>query len=566
MWIACAGKSRSNALPTRGVEDETLAVSLKDRFANWSRFQTIVGVLAKHGFSSVLHELGLGGPKAHQTKSEADETTIPARLRMACEELGPTFIKLGQLLSTRPDILPDAYVHEFSKLTDQVPGFPFSQVKEILKNELGEEPEVLFSFLDPQPLAAASIAQVHKAIVRESGDRIVLKIQRPGINKTIQTDIQILYRLASALEKVREDFRLMNLTAIVREFQRSINEELDFTLEAKNLETFLKNLGERDGITFPQPIWTFTTKKVLAMTQMEGTPLSQVSELPSSVDRAYLVESICTFFFESMFFHGLFHADAHAGNILLQPEGKGRLVLLDFGMVGTLNADLRGRLSKIFLALISQDFETLSQTYIEIGEFGRRFNSRDFQQDVASFLRPRLGRPLKEIHLGELMLESTRIARKYQVRVPRDLILFYRSIITLEAIGRRLDPDFEFITYGQNFARDLMKRRFSSDELMKDFLKTLEGLRSLGTEVPSQVRSILHRMEQDDAGLGFASVENQREHRHLSRIALLGFLSLNFLGLIFLSNQFEVLRNLAPSLWIAWGISMLIGLIVVVRH
>ncbi len=177
-----------------------------------------------------------------------------------------------------------------------------------------------------------------------------------------------------------------------------------------------------------------------------------------------------------------------------------------------------------------------------------------------------LNEPVVRRISARLELESTRIARKYQVRVPRDLILFYRSIITLEAIGRRLDPDFEFITYGQNFARNLMKRRLSSDELIKDFLKTMEGLRSLGTEVPSQVRSILHRMEQDDAGLGFASLESQREHRYLSRIALLGFLSVNFLGLIFLSQQWNMLAALGPTLWIAWGITIVLGIIKVLRH
>lgn len=527
-------------------------MSLKERFSNWSRFQTIVSVLTKHGFSGILSELGLTPAKG--TKQEIEDARIPAQLRMACEELGPTFVKLGQLLSTRPDLLPENYVTEFSKLTDSVSPFSFAEVEAILESEFGEAHSVLFSEIESTPVAAASIAQVHRAVVRETGEKIVLKIQRPGINKAVQTDIQILYRLASALERLREEFKLLNTTAIVQEFQRSINEELDFTLEARNLDLFAKNMSAQEGVIFPKPLWAFTTKKVLAMTCMEGSTLSQVKDIPSNVDRKYLTESLVSFFFESIFFHGLFHADAHPGNILLQTEGRGRLVLLDFGMVGTLNADLRNKLSKIFLSLVSQDFDALAQTYVEIGEFGRNFSVRDFQRDVADFLRPQLGKPLREIPLGQLMLDSTRIARKYQVRVPRDLILFYRSMITLESIGRRLDPDFEFLSYGQSFARDLMRRRFSAEEIFRDLLKTFEGLRSLGTELPSQVRSIVHRLESDD--LNFGSKQREFIVKELRRMnqgnVLASVFLVSTIGSVLLAS-FAPGHPLSTPLWLLSG-------------
>ncbi len=530
-------------------------MSLKERFANWSRFQTILACLAKHGLSGLLFEAGLTSGKAPSKETDVDDRRLAAQLRLAAEELGPTFVKLGQLLSTRPDILPEAYIQEFSKLTDSVPPFEFSEVKLILEREFGEPVDQLFSQLDPRPLAAASIAQVHAAQVRETGEQIVLKIQRPGINKTVQTDIQILYRLASAIERLRDDFKLLNLTAIVREFQRSINEELDFTLEARNMDFFARNMSGHEGVIFPHPLWTFTTKKVLAMNKMEGIALAQLKEIPSGVDRHFLVESIVTFFFESIFYHGIFHADAHAGNLLLQSEGRGRLVLLDFGLCGTLGSDLRGKLSKIFLALVSQDFESLAQTYVEIGDFGRRFSVRDFTNDIKDFLRPQLGRPLKEIQLGELLLDSTRIARKYQVRVPRDLILFYRSIITLEAIGRKLDPDFEFMAYGQKFAKNLVRRRFTSDELLKDLFKTFDGLRSLGTELPSQVRHIVQRLESSEGGLGFSQEALVQSLKKMSLIQNLSSLT----GLSFVGSA--VLSALRPGHFFevpAWIISTLL--------
>jgi ubiquinone biosynthesis protein len=531
-------------------------MSLKDKLAGLSRAQTIISVFAKHGFSQILQELGLVTAKS--ASSIEDESTIPSRLRMACEELGPTFIKLGQLLSTRPDIFPEAYIEEFSKLTDQVPAFAFEDVQRIIEKDLGQSADFIFSEIEQKPMAAASISQVHRATIKETGQRIVIKIQRPRIAKTIQLDIQILRRVAGALEGLREDFRLMNPAGIIEEFQRSIHEELDFTLEAKNMEAFQKNLGQTEGLIFPQPLWELTTQKILAMPEMTGTPLAHIKNIPAEVDRRFLVESIVNFFFESIFFHGLFHADAHAGNILLQTEGRGRLVLLDFGMVGRLSDDLRQNLSKIFLALISQDFAMLAQTYVEIGEFGRRVNLRDFQKDVSEFLSPRLGKPLREIHLGEMMLESTRIARKYQVRVPRDLILFYRSIITLESIGRKLDPDFEFVSYSRSFAQTLIRRRFTSEEIIRDLLKAFEGLRSIGTDLPSQMRHIVDKIDHE----AFLPQAALKRWRHLSFMFLLDF---SFFAAAVYASLVMPQSGLKEWLWGATATGLIISAVLLLR-
>lgn len=529
-------------------------MGLKERFANWSRFQTIASVLAKHGFSGILYELGFTSVRG---KVVLEENAIPARLRQACEELGPAFVKLGQLLSTRPDLLPDTYIQEFSKLTDSVPAFAFEDVRRIIEEEFGDPPEAIFSELEPEPLAAASIAQVHRATVRETGERIVLKIQRPGIASTVQQDIQILYRLASALERWNEDIKLLNPTGIVKEFQRSMSEELDFTIEAKNLDLFAKYFQSQEGVVFPHAIWNLTSKRVLAMTRMEGTPLAHIKEIPTNVDRAFLAESIVTFFFESIFYHGIFHADAHSGNLLLQTEGRGRLVLLDFGMVGHLSTDLRNKLSKIFLSLVSQDFDALAQAYVEIGEFGRRFSVKDFSQDIKDFLRPVMGKSLQEIKLGELMLDSTRIARKYQVRVPRDLILFYRSIMTLEHIGRRLDPNFEFLTYGQKFARSLVRHRFSSDELLRDLFKTIEGLRSLGTELPGQVRTLVQRLDSSESPLGLQGESIVEQLKRMNYANTLSSIFLVCTIAAVLLSSFSPEHPFTTPLWIGSGAAFL---------
>lgn len=520
-----------------------------EKVSNWSRLQTILSVLAKHGFSGIIHDLGFGGHKgAHD---DIEGPTTPKRLKTAFEELGPTFIKLGQILSTRPDVLPESYIHEFSKLTDQIASFQFKEVLRIIEDEFGRDPFEVYEWIDETPLAAASIAQVHRARLKENSQSVVIKVQRPGIDQIIQADIQVLYFVARTLEKLRDDFKLVNLSAIVKEFQRTINEELDFTLEARNIEKFGENLPSFDGIVLPEVIWAFTSKRVLTMTELTGRPLSHIVDFPPAIDRKKLTENLVTYFFESMFFHGLFHADAHAGNILLIEEGAGKLGLLDFGMVGTLGPDLRNKLSKLFLAVVTQDFEALANAYVDVGEFGRRFSIREFQADISAFLAPNLGKPLKEINIGQLLLDSTVIARKFQVRLPRDLIMFYRSLMTLEHIGRKLDPDFEFITYGKKFAQTLIRRRFSTEELLRDFFKTVEGLRSLGTELPSQVRSLIQKLDQQEIGFGSSTIEKTlQEFRKSQRMTAFGFLAFSFLLSATLLAALKPEYFLIHTLWI----------------
>ena len=524
---------------------KNLKTNLKDGFSNWSRFQTIVAVFAKHGFSGVLHELGLIPLK--QNGDAPAEDTIPKKLRLAFEELGPTFIKLGQVLSTRPDLFSEAYIVEFSKLTDQIPAFPFSEVENILEKEFGQAALDLFEWIDPVPLAAASIAQVHRARLKDNPVPVVIKIQRPGILKTIQNDIHVLHTVARLLEKFNKDFELLNATALVKEFQRTIYEELDFTLEARHIEKFSENFPDTPGIRIPQVIWPCTSKRVLTMSELPGVSLAQIKDIPKNVDRRFLAESLVTFFFESIFFHGFFHADAHAGNILIDSEGRGSLGLLDFGMVGSIGPELRAKLSKLFLSVVARDFESLASSYSEISNFSNHFSLKEFQEDISEFLAPNLEKPLREIEIGQMLLDSTRIARKYRIKLPRDLIMFFRSLMTLEHIGRRLDPDFEFMTYGQKFAHSLIRRRFSSDEIFRDLFKTIEGLRTLSTELPPQLTSLLQKLERQETSTShdFEAIKSTQ------KLMVLSFLCFGSLMGATLLSSFHPEHFMNWPLWIA---------------
>lgn len=528
-------------------------INLKAKISNWNRFQSILSILAKHGFAGFLKEFGFTLPRGSRDSAKSSRGgPVPVQLRLAFEELGPTFIKLGQILSTRTDLLPEEYTAEFSKLTNRIPRFPFSSVLEILQAELGRDPYEIFESIEEEPLAAASISQVHRAKVKDTGKAVVIKVQRPNILTTIQGDIQVLHVIAASLEKVREDFRLMNLSAIVKEFQRTIYEELDFTLEARNIGQFSENLPQFEGIVIPEVLWSCTTSRVLTMNEVKGVALSHLQDFPENVDRPFLAQAIVSFFFESMFFHGLFHADAHPGNVLLIPEGRGTLALLDFGMVGTLSSSLRTKLSQLFLAIVSKDFETLASVYVDIGEFQKKVSIRDFQSDVALLLSPHLGKPIRQVNVGQLLLDSTKIARKHRIRLPRDLIMFYRSLVTLEFIGRKLDPDFDFLTYGQKFGQTLVKRRLSTQELLRDFFKALEGIRALGTELPTQIKTLMRKIEAGEMGSSMdSSAETLTEARKSHRLMLVGFLNFT---LIFCATFASVARPYSPielPLWIA---------------
>lgn len=540
----------------------SLKTSFKNRFQHLSRFQSIVRVAAKHGFASLFSEMGFTGP-SDKSGSNLKEISTAKRLRLAFEELGPTFIKFGQILSTRPDLLPPDFIEEFEKLTDRIPSFAFSEVEKILETELSQSPYDIFESIEAEPIAAASIAQVHRARLFEGEIRdVVIKVQRPNIVENIQSDIQILFFLARSLEKLRDEFKLFNLTGMVREFQRTIHEELDFSLEAKNLEDISKNVRGFEAVILPEVIWACSTKKVITLSEIKGKALSQMKEFPENVDRAYLAESLALFFMQSIFFHGVFHCDAHAGNILIIPEGRGAVGLVDFGMVGRIGPDLRDKLGRIFLALVNRDFASLGSLYTEIATFGAKFSMKEFKSDLERLLGPNLNRPLKEVDVSKMMLDSIQIARKYQVQLPRDLILFYRAAVTLEHVGRVIDPDFTFLNVGARFGKQLIQSRLSVENVSRDLFRFIENLRSLGTEFPGQLKTIMNKIEADELfpqssvfSEGFRKFQNSNQLLATS-IVCFGFL----LSASILSNNAGN-EQLSLALWIGAGLSILMMLV-----
>jgi len=522
----------------------------KKQVANLSRFQEIVTTFAQHGFHAWVEDTGFPLPRGFKSSAPPppSDEAIPYHLRLAFEELGPTFIKLGQVLSTRPDLLPADYIEEFSKLTDRIPSISYEAIKENVEQECGRPIDEVFESFEQVPLAAASISQVHRARLREGEVRnVVVKVQRPDIERDIQSDIQILYFIASTLERLRKEFRIYNLTGMVEEFQRSIYEELDFSLEAKNIEAFSRHAKDIQGINIPTVIWPLSSKRVLTMSELPGTALSRLREFPEGVDRSFLAETTARFFLESIFINGLFHCDAHSGNLLIHSEGRGEVGIVDFGMVGRLSPELRDKLGRLFLALVTQDYQSLVRLYSEIADFGTQFNFRSFRRDVERLLQPNLGRPLKEVDVGKMMMDSVRLAHRYQIRLPKDLILFYRSLVTLEHACRRMDPEFTFIQFGARFSRVLIKRRFSFENITKDALRVVDGLRSISTDLPLQLKHLLTKLEENSLFPQLSGIEKNLKHYHESNRAIA--VSVIFSGILFSS---VLITALQPGHWMKW--------------
>jgi ubiquinone biosynthesis protein len=525
--------------------------TLPRTYRSITRLREIALILSRHGFNQVLEAVGLGRllPVSRRFRGRTGllgETPVPVQLRMALEDLGPTYVKLGQMLSTRPDLVPADFVEEFKKLQDRVPAFPFADARRIMEEEVGAPLEEAFLEVDPQPLAAASIAQVHRARLAD-GSRVVLKVRRPGIERTISQDLGTLYLLVGLVEKYVPESRPFNLRAIVDEFARVIRRELDFFLEASNTERFRKNFASFPGIVIPEVRWEFTTKRLLIMEAIEGDPIDDPEVLRArGIDPGHLCEVAAKAFLKQVFEDGLFHGDLHAGNLLVTPDGG--LALLDFGAVGYLSEQLQEGLGQLFVALIGRDYASLVEGYVRMGAADDTVDLRAFQRDLRELIEPYHGRPLKDLRIGEILREASQIAIEHRVRVPPDLVLLVRSILTVEGLTRVLDPDFLILDQAVPFARKLLVRRLDPRRHAKLAYRTARDLRDFLTAVPAQVTRILQKMIEGKFAVDFVHKGYEPMIDELDRSSNRVSFSVVIAALI-IGSSLIVLSGRGPLLW-----------------
>lgn len=472
------------------------------------RLREIVTVLARHGFFPLMERLHLAklvsiplrlmGRKITREKEELSE---PTRARLAMEELGPTFIKFGQILSTRPDVVPHEFVLEFLKLQDSVTPFPFSEAVRVIEAQFNRPVSELFASIEETPIAAASIAQVHRAVTRD-GDEVVVKVQRPGIEETIDTDIAILGYLARLMEKYIPESRLYDPSGTVAEFSAVIHREMDFTLEASYMEKFKENFSGDPRVRVPKVFWEATGKRVLTMDRIRGIKVDKIAALKEAgINTEQVAHTIADVFFKQFFEFGLFHADLHSGNIFVLSEGQ--IALVDFGIVGRISQEMKQNMADILIGLASQDFESTIKVYHRMGILPEGIDRASFEREYYDIILHYFGRPFKYVKIGELLLDYIRLAAKYEIRLPRELLLFDKCIIELEGLAKVLYPEVNLLEESEPYARRLYVERVSPSAFVDRTLSAARDYRDFLSDFPSHADRIMKKIVDDRLRIEF---------------------------------------------------------------
>ncbi len=480
------------------------------RYKNIARIRQIVNVFLKHGFGQFIELLNLQRliPLRKRLKvfghwQAPDRHTIPERLRMAFSELGPSFIKLAQILSSRPDIITHEYADEFKKLLDKVPPFPAAEARSIIESELGTPVGDIFSDFEDIPVAAASIAQVHYAALK-SGEKVVVKIQRPDIRKVIETDIAILNAIAGLMLKHIPESQVFNPEGIVNEFAKTVRKELDFVGEARNAQRFRRSFIDSEHIYIPAVHNELLSEKVLVMERLNGVRIDDIEGIDSmGVDRGRIAREGLNAYFKMIFEDGFFHADPHPGNIFVLPDG--RLGLMDFGMAGRLTPDMMENVANTFLAFFNKDFDRLIDEYIELGMVRDNVDpdvfKREFKADLMDLLEPIYGLPISEINFVEYIEKSTHLAIIHGLTIPSELILVNKTILILDNIGRQLDPDFNFIAAAEPYAVKLVKSRLNPERILERTKESITEISDMLISTPRQMNRLLGKALKNDISI-----------------------------------------------------------------
>lgn len=440
------------------------------------------------------------------------------RLRMALEKLGPIFVKFGQMLSTRRDLLPTDVADELAKLQDRVPPFPFAQVKTTIENAFGLPIEQVYAQFDTEPVASASVAQVHFATLT-NGQEVAVKVLRPGIAKVIHQDIALIKSLAWLLQALSSEGKRLKPLEIVDEFARHTEHELDLTLEAANCTQLAKNFPDK-RLLIPEVYWDDCRKEVMTMQRMHGTPISQINILrEKGIDITQLAHDGVEIFFTQVFRDGFFHADMHPGNIQVATEGihKGKYIALDFGIMGSLSDTDKYYLARNFLAFFNRDYRDVAVAHIESGWVPPNTNVEELETAIRAICEPIFDKPLKDISFGRTLLSLFQMSRRFGVVIQPQLVMLQKTLLNIEGLGRELDPNIDLWQTAKPFLKTWMSEQVGWRSILKSVRKELPFVLKGAPEMPRLVHQFLqqniHAQQHTPQQTKLAELI-QAQHRH----------------------------------------------------
>ncbi|PXW91087.1 2-octaprenylphenol hydroxylase [Streptohalobacillus salinus] len=458
-----------------------------------NRYKDIVVAFSKNGLGYVMRELGLHDlhilpRKNKQEKPVNDGPSLGVRIRRVLEELGPTFVKFGQVMSTRPDLLPEDIINELEKLQATVPPFSFEKAKAIIEKELNQPIEDLFVRFDEEPIAAASIGQVHRAKL-PSGEEVAVKVQRPEISEKIDVDFEILTEMA-ALAELRLDWaKQYRLKDVIEEMKDTLNLELDYTIEAHNMIKIGDQFKEDERVIVPKAYLAYTTKEVLVMEYVEGMKLKSLILSPDKQGiKEEVAEKLVNITLKQILMDGFFHADPHPGNILLTEDNA--IILLDFGMVGQLTEEMKRQFGQIVIAMTKEDTEMLVEVIFDMGVAPDNINRVKLTNDVDMFMHKYYRQSLHDISLAEAVQELFQIAYRHRIEMPSDFTLLGKTLLTLEGTVEQLDPTISIVEIAEPFGKQLIRDRFHPKNLKDQFVDQWIAFYDLWRDLPSQAKAL----------------------------------------------------------------------------
>lgn len=526
------------------------------QYKHLHRYREITEILLKHGLGYLLDRYHLHPYQKIKQKILRKTATLPPqseaeRLRRAFEELGPTFIKFGQVLSTRYDILPPNYVKELSKLQDEVPPFDYQTVLMQIERALQTSPEQVYRYIEETPLAAASIGQVHRATLH-SGEEVIIKVKRPNIEELINTDLEILQSLAHFVEKRIPESRKYNPTGFIEEFSRALRGELDYMKEAKNAETFKKDFKNQPQIIIPGIYWSYTTRNLLTMEYIQGIKITDIEALKAHHhDLKQIAEKLSNAYFQQIFEKHYYHADPHPGNILVTPGGS--IAFLDFGIIGRLDQQILDNITSLLIALMNHNINAYIETLIDMELLSEDNITTSLRFEILDLIDHYYNTSLKNINTNALLQDLINMLTRYQGTIPTSIMLLSKTLTLLEEIGRKLNPEYNFAQLAEPYIKKLIEQKTQPKTLARNTLETLTQAAHTLHRAPGRIDKILKRLERGTLKIEF-------EHKGIEQITTELDISTNRLSFsiiisaLIIGSSLLIQANIQPRIY---GITLL---------